>query len=275
MESAFHTLIWVLPFGMIISTLAGLWYLRDGIIEVGREVANRKIFVDAGDIHGDASSLDEPDTPQVLGRDTFKEAVGSLIQYAREVKPDWIVGVHPGGRLLSVYVADALSMDSTRCAFLSTSKDRSPQIRFDPHPNLMSGNVLVIDDIVRTGKTLRAVKSYLESVNFTGGYELSSVKFAALTVTDDPHLWFVPHWAKFKTENSRLLLPWTQLSQDIGAAFAAKTANWEYVEAHVEFHERLVREFAFALEWARFYIDGIGADGGVNLVPAWMPNRYA
>src|SRR5262245_59808144 len=99
--------IWI-P-AILLCVVAGLSYYnnRAELFKIAQSVHNSYVF-SMEDRAAMADSL-----PFVPSQDPriVNEALPNLVQYARELKPNWIAGVNPGGRVLSVQLIRELDLD--------------------------------------------------------------------------------------------------------------------------------------------------------------------
>jgi hypothetical protein len=159
------------------------------------------------------------------------EGIRALIDYAAELKPDWIAGVNSGGRVLSITVAKQIAFDLSRCFYVryDTDTEELTVVR-DPVVPLY-GTLLVIDDISKSGNTLAAVKDYFIDHNGSQGMMLTRARFAVLVLDDtpdDPHTDFVPDWVRYKTlDGQNFRFAWTPISEKIKGECKRKKASRE------------------------------------------------
>lgn len=196
-----------------------------------------------------------------IDSEIWRSGIQKAVEYVREMQPDLIIGVHPGGRMLSVYIADILGFPPGRCIFAHTEPVRSPHINITGL-NQLSGKILVIDDITRSGRTLRVLKSYIESEYQSPGFKISSLEFLVLVVVDSLKKvdsfrvpMFRPDFFCYTTEEKRLELPWSILSEKIKLNFDYLNKGLEYDKSYLNIHEKMVQDFNFALSLAKFSID--------------------
>ena len=184
--------------------------------------------------------------------------IRDLAEYARDFNPSWIVGVHPGGRLLSVYIADKLSIPLERCLFAHTEPERISEIfiRGLKQNQDLSGSVLVIDDIARTGNTLRAVQAHFRYYTSHGTYKLARHLYAVLLLVDrEKEMVFVPDWYKFATKVSFIKFPWSPLSEKIRHELAQKAKGFKVDERYLALHEKIAEDPKIALQVAQMAIE--------------------
>jgi len=80
-------------------------------------------------------------------------------------RPDCIVGIGRGGLVPAVYLSDRLGVKKLYCLkvdFYSGSKRAAkPMVSQKPPLRLIRGNVLIVDDVSDTGKTLTTARKLL------------------------------------------------------------------------------------------------------------------
>ena len=251
-----NAFFWLAPLVLVGVVGAGYYAHRHDLIELGRTLHNQKILFTSNQLLAPRAELPPVADIVSLSTSALNDAVARLIEYATEVNPDWIVGVHPGGRLLSVYMADKINLDASRCLFVRTDPDRTDRLVFELPPNeKMSGTLLVIDDISRTGDTLEALKLFFVERNFTDVCALQRIYFAVLLVVSiaDYEESFRPDWVRFRTDNRWFKLPWTDLAVKVKTTFAAKRMGLHFDPNVIEQHERMTIDHNYTLGLAKKY----------------------
>jgi hypothetical protein len=208
---------------------------RHELRELARSVHNQYVFTE-DDREALAESLEE-----IGSRDPRLISVGvpALRDYAEELKPDWIIGVNVGGRLLSAALARAIGLDASRIVYIHHDPVTKSLVSV-PKIDELKGTLLVIDDISRSGGTLRFVKTSLESANGRGNFQLSCVRFAVLVVdatAGEVHADFTPDWAMYVTRSAKPFeFAWTPISEKVkvdwsrnepAAADRSNPATWQ------------------------------------------------
>lgn len=193
-----------------------------------------------------------------LSGEYFDAALKRMVEYAKDYRPDWILGVHPGGRLASVLVAKTIGLTREKCIYVRTDRGSSDGFGFEPLPNtLMEGRVLIIDDITRSGATLRAVKSFIEDSIYSGSTKFNTINIATMAVVVPAELdeWAIPvDWAAVWTKQYNFKMPWTTFSSKIKYAFALKQINESYNSQVMEKYEGLKRDFEYAYDLADKFV---------------------
>jgi len=109
-----------------------------------------------------------------VARLTWSDVVGLSLSLAEEVRReriDAIVAVLRGGIYPALVIAARLNVDRVYAVELRRYSDdkpprelaERPQLIRDEVPNLRGERVLVVDDVARTGATLRAAKELVKS----------------------------------------------------------------------------------------------------------------
>jgi hypoxanthine phosphoribosyltransferase len=256
-------LVWLPTIVMALVIAFGCWVNQRKLFEIARAIQNQKAFSPTGILVPPTYIRPLPTTvsKRFEGPILF-EAINQLKSYAESVKPDWILGVHPGGRLLSVLVADQMGFPKERCRFIRTTSHYSKKIVLEPEtyrPNDVQGTMLVVDDISRTGNTLSVVKSFLIAKNYTEGNQLTRVLFSVLLLVlsdEKQEFRFRPDWVCYGTDNKWLELPWSDFSHGVSVAYRGKSSKREYDHDIIEEYDRIVADYDYALNLAKKFITG-------------------
>ena len=94
----------------------------------------------------------------IIPMKAVNEAIKNVSDYSLDLLPDYIVGLNRGGTMIAAFVALFLGLPSrkfTRCYVGEGEVDCSEAS--------LSGRVLIIDDICRSGETMELAKSYVSS----------------------------------------------------------------------------------------------------------------
>lgn len=250
-------MVFIPPLVVLIFLGIGCYVNRDQIFQIARVLQNQKTFstpaiIKAPFVPADQSNAFDPTT--------LRDSIERLVLYARSVRPDWILGVHPGGRLLSVLVAEQLQLPRENCLYIRTTSHDSKRVVVEPvllRNEPSSGRMLVIDDISRTGDTLNVVKSFLLRKNFCGSYALTKVFFAVLLIVshDGEDYEFRPNWIAYKTKNEKFRLPWGKFSVAVQDELTLKHSGRPYSEKVVEQYFKIISNYDYALEMAKEVLD--------------------
>jgi hypoxanthine phosphoribosyltransferase len=246
------------PFvGLVVILVVGIFINRRTLALAVRTIHTEKAFssdtppIPRAQInlapHGQVAAFDE---------ETFKEGFEQLVRYAEETKPDWLLGVHPGGRFLSVLLAERLKIAGDRCLYIrTTSSDANKVVLESKHltSNFIGGRMLVIDDISRTGDTLNVVKSFLMKKNYCETFLLDKVRFAVMVVVSEKEseYEFRPDFVSYKTPNNRFRLPWSKYSTNVQAQFDLKRSKRPYDAEVIQRYLQMIVDYEAALAMAR------------------------
>lgn len=260
--------VYFLPVLISVVAVVGLWIDRESLAELARRTTAKKAFTPEKSLRSRLSIPTVPATkpgnesPKEFSPDTLREALDGMTNYVAQLKPDWIVGLHPGGRFLSVYVASQLDIHPRQCLYLrdapsgsfeferQTSWGRSNQPPFE-------GKMLILDDISRSGRTLSAVKRFMMMKNYTEGFNLHMIQVAVLLViakAESDAFKFRPDWAAFRTDQDFFRLPWSRLTMQMDFAFETRNRDM-FVGPEIEEYFRIVRDFDYALKESRRIIE--------------------
>ena len=227
-------------------------------IYVRNQLARAKI----ADKHSwDLSIFDRSHLPEMLSADYLNSAFDGLCDLVRKEKPDFIIGVHTGGRILSVLVCERLNLSPSSLRFISTDMQpgRQPYLVAATDSKKMSGKVLIIDDVTRTGSTLEIIRRQILSQMLSGESSIHSTVFAVLLVAAErvklPNGFFVPDWWAYFTRKQDVDFPWSSLSEATRLAFSLKHDGRETDERVIRIHRELVTNYQFALFCAHLSIE--------------------
>jgi hypothetical protein len=151
------------------------------------------------------------------------EAFLGLCDYAKHVKPDWILGINYAGRVLSVAIAEKIGMPQDRCATVTVDIKNVPAIQFqdDSTEDRIEGRVLVVDDISRTGSTISSLRTFFlknNRVSGDGALQIVDLHFATLLVASQVgsgEAVYMPSWTYGLIDSRSVKLPWSETSGDI------------------------------------------------------------
>jgi hypoxanthine phosphoribosyltransferase len=227
-----------------------------------------------------------------------EEAILALASYAKTFNPDWVIGMHVGGRLASVLVAKAAGIPKERCGYVRMTTRK--EITFERQNgqkkvDVFDGRMLIIDDVSRTGRTFRNLKSFLVERNFlpstlnnateaiqnpTVIFSLDTVKFASLLVVSNDEIndgEFRPDWVYRRTSNKSVALPWSDLSEVVRVALENKSKSKPAVgdaKTLLEY-ETLCESYDVSLEKAELFLRKKSHSGWTRLLSTeTKPSRY-
>lgn len=261
-------IISVAPLTIVLMIVFGFFYRKDEVFNIARALQNKRAFEPPLPITSPAPLPQLPDELGALDKARLMSAIEELSEYAKSVRPDWIVGVHPGGRLLSVYIANRIKFPRDRCLFVRTSANRSRSIVFEPQRSQLNrpiaGKMLAIDDISRTGQTLLTLKRFFISQNYREPeaddpeFKLKIVRFAIMLIVTQPEKtgWnFRPDHVCYRTNEHYFRLPWSTLSSEIEMAFASRRQKMDFDGNVITAYEHIAKDYDYALEVARRFME--------------------
>ena len=256
-ETLASALMWIPSVVLVVIAAIGVVAGRKRIVALVHGLETRRVFAPP---RREVAGLAGPISSDVQGLKgtALAEALDELGAYARMMRPDWILGVHPGGRLVSAYVADLIGLDARHCLYVSTSRGQTEGIEILQRPNIIGGRVLIVDDAARSGQTLRAVRSYLEAANATDDFKLETVEFAvlALVVTEgDPGVRFAPHWARYTTTDYYFRFPWSQLTAKINHEYRLMVMGSPHDKKTIAEYQKIVTDFDYALKTMQGFVE--------------------
>lgn len=212
------------------------------------QLADGNLTTDHPEIPGSSFDFGDP-------VENLRTAIRDLTAFAQKSDFDQIVGVHTGGRLASVLVCESLGVSTSKCGFISTDirPNREPQLHSSL--NSLHGDILIIDDVTRTGSTLEIIRRNIIRDSLLKENAVRSVSFATLLVAKKRERlakgFFVPDWWAFTTESPDTALPWSRLSTRTRAAHLLKLKKREYDERFIEIHSALISDHGFSLYCAK------------------------
>ena len=272
-------LYWLIPILSFALVLFGVFRSRGFLVEVARRAHNQKVFFERDTPVRELESAPMV-SGDVLSGEGLEKALYEIATFAKSQRPDWILGVHVGGRFLSVAITHLLGLSPKQCLFVSTHRSRNSKFTIESEGEgalgEISGSMLVVDDISRTGATLRDLKNFLHARNYAGEFKLSKVIFAVLVIASESGVLmgrFRPDWFYFKTLLRYFRLPWTDLSLAVQTAYDQRERGKELIARGqrklaadwdgflIDDHERQARSFNYALDVARKHlpIDAVSA----------------
>lgn len=129
--------------------------------------------------------------------------VVALEAYARENKPQYIIGINRGGWLLSTYLAHRLNIDREHLLRFDSSKNEIIDNHVIP-ARLKHKNILLVDDISRKGNSIRIAHEYVKN-NFIDSKFLTVV----LVVCGENPASELIDFNPYCTEYPDIQLPWS------------------------------------------------------------------
>ena len=244
----------LVPFAAVGLAIIGIYIDRSRISEVGNYLVakRRRESVDARQVRAVPlqPTVMEPITIKDITPEQTTEAIDNLISYARTLSINWIFGVHTSGRLLSVLLASRLGIPPQRCLYVGTRFGRHKGISIDRLPNVpLEGNVLVVDDISRSGATLSSIRQYLVKRRYEGSLSFDRLYLAVLAtvVADDTDSRQMVNWTQFLSSNYYLKFPWTEFSSRSSAAFENDQLGFDADQTMLAKFARIRDDFSSAL----------------------------
>ncbi len=84
------------------------------------------------------------------------EAIKSITDYSLDITPDYVVGVNRGGTMVAAFISLFLGVPSSNFLRCYIGEDY-----VECSDTVLSGKVLVVDDICRSGSTMKLAEEYL------------------------------------------------------------------------------------------------------------------
>ena len=122
-------------------------------------------------------------------------------------KPDYIIGITTGGLIPLYFLAKKLNLDNILTVSASSyekDKQKKLEITYVPDRDLSNKKVLLVDEIVETGVSLKGVVEAL-----TKKCNIGELKTATLAVNEDTCKFF-PDFYAVSVHGEWLVFPWEQ-----------------------------------------------------------------
>jgi len=162
-----------------------------------------------------------------------REGLNRLVKYSVDVNPDFVVGINRGGTLVGAYVCFAMGISHSafrRCGVVKN--DICCDVNFQE--NELTGNVLVVDDICRTGGTLASAVEMIQRTNpkISNIYSAVVVSSSISTLKSNAPR---PSFASFVSANRKLVFPWSKRLSNSHNPFDTESDRLESEYLSVEF----------------------------------------
>lgn len=141
----------------------------------------------------------------VVAPEDVVDAFCQLKEYVRDYSPDYLVGINKGGSVVGACLALALELEDDRFATCYVDRHQGAVDWLN-----VSGKVLIIDDIARSGRTLTAAESHFLKMANVQEVAIATL-VAVVDRTERPLFKGITYFA-LSTMNEALRLPWTNLS---------------------------------------------------------------
>lgn len=147
-----------------------------------------------------------------LEKNVANEAIFRLSSHLQKLKPDYIVGVNRGGTMIGAFVSLGLGIKSKN--FIRCLVSRKGKYKATCGAKHLSGTVVVLDDISRSGRTLQAAVDEIARKNPNINTIYSAVLITTLNDKNIPMFKELDYFS-FATQDNNMYLPWTpKLSKD-------------------------------------------------------------
>lgn len=192
-----------------------------------------------------------------VGADEAQEMINSLGDWVRNQKPDYLLGVHFSGLMISAKIASDLGFDQARVAYSENRKDRlDPPTIYSRNDVILGGRVCIVDDISRQGLTLRQVANSIFSDFQKGLNRISQTCYGVCILVETPIKsqigFFLPDKILQSTTEENIIFPWTSLVERTRSAFRQHQDGKEIDEPDAF---RDYQEMVANLEFAAFCIE--------------------
>jgi hypoxanthine phosphoribosyltransferase len=157
---------------------------------------------------------------------SLREATEQLVEFAKEIEPQWIMGVNYGGHILASYVSAQIKLPPRFVGTIQSFYDDEPELIFAQQQNHISGRLLIIDDIARTGGTLERIRQFMLHRNSVDALHFSDIVIATLFVSDRVNPATMsggPAWFHSTVLGNAHTFPWTKESSNLKATWSNRT----------------------------------------------------
>lgn len=120
-------------------------------------------------------------------------------------RPDYIIGITTGGLIPLYFLARKLGNNSNILTISANSYTKNNQgdlkILYLPEIDLSAAKILLVDDIVGTGNTLKEILNIL-----TNKYKVKELKTVTMVALKDTK--FYPDWYGTEKQEDWIIFPW-------------------------------------------------------------------
>lgn len=138
-----------------------------------------------------------------IGLGNIEFLLSKIIQ--REEKRPHLFGINKGGAFIANYLAHRMSLHEK---YLVKCDYRPDFKKFYCEDRAINGPIVIVDDVIRTGKTIAAAKNYL-SQKYPGKRIYSFVLIVTQKDTDTDNPLDIIDYSPWITDNEEISLPWT------------------------------------------------------------------
>lgn len=191
----------------------------------------------------------------------FIEKLDELVEQVKFLSPDHIIGVHTGGRLLSVLISERVGVEDKNCHYVHSNHGTKLGITLHTQSNTISGNVVVVDDISRSGGTLDMIYRNLVRGTFAKEYFIEKIDFFVMLLCSQATSkrafrggFFLPDWYGFFTQRDDAALPWSRLTSEISSAISLRNQGKSGDVYFLKLYDQLISDANFARAIAEFAI---------------------
>lgn len=202
----------------------------------------------------------KPETVSSAKRVSAEEAASMIKElggWVQKQAPDFILGVHFSGLMISAKISKDIGFDHRGVAYSENRKDSlEPPKIFSENDAPLSGLVCIVDDISRQGLTLRQVANEIFSDFQKGFNSVRQTCYGVLMLVETPIKsrigFFLPDKILQSTATENIIFPWTELVERVRKAFRQHQDGKEIEEIDAF---RDYQEMISNLDFAAFCIE--------------------
>lgn len=188
--------------------------------------------------------------------DLAKQLLAQLGEWVQSENPDYILGTHFSGLMISSKIAKDIGYDIKKVAYSENLKDRSGPPQIYCCDDMLKGKVCIVDDISRRGVTLSKVADSIFSDFHKGRNRVRQTCYGVMMLVEASSKsesgFFLPDKVFSSTFEENIIFPWSQLVDRIRQAHRQHEdeAHVEEFEAFEDYQHMIANpEFAaFCLE---------------------------
>jgi len=176
-------------------------------------------------------------TEEKLFADKFSKTMLDFASFSKKFKPDFVIGLNQGGTMIGAGIALGLGVPNRnfgRC-YVNTREDYA-----ECDIKNLYGKILLVDDICRTGNTMRLAKKYLSN-EFKDTLEVNLATLVSVVDPTENPSSLLTFYA-YSTSNKDFRLPWTDLSGIDGFEDIQKSRFKKVCEQPLEDLEKELRD---------------------------------
>ena len=144
---------------------------------------------------------------KIITWERYQQSIDNIIEFFKNKNIEKVVGIYKGGLVPAVQVANALKVPLDIVAFQHyDGNDENAQYVLNTGP---AKNVLIIDDIIDTGKTIEKVLDIVKADNlYVASLIVKSKGFEVLRRLTSLDRYYIPY---YEPSDKWIIFPWESL----------------------------------------------------------------